>query len=131
MRKQMNKRYFTMVELLVVIGIIGILAALILGSMGGGVDAASKAEAKSIMAKVVAAAISNQGMTGSTAPFNLDEKDLKGGKDTDPWGRNWTLSDWTAKYNKDFERWEVEVTIPEGVKDEGMKIRSWTDTLGK
>jgi len=112
---KLNK--FTMIELLVVIGIIGIMASMLIGTFSGGVDKAQEAEAKAIMAKVVAAAISDVAVTGEvTSPFGLSSDELG---DKDPWGRSFDAT-WKATYETNFEQWRVTVTTPDG-----KEIYSW------
>ena len=138
----MKKNRFTMIELLVVIGIIGILATLILGSMGGGVLATQKTRAKGDMAAMVAGAISktaingkSYGETGFVSTYTVSTLDLtdligenKDGKD--PWGISYD----SITFDSDFERWEVEVNLGDeahqGIDDNlpNITIYSWKET---
>lgn len=118
-RQPVTKSFFTMIELLIVIGVIGILASMLIGTMGGGVGKSKETEAKAIMAKIVAAAISNQGLTGSTSSFSASDAGVSG---KDPWGNN-IGSAWDATWEPNFERWEITVTNPETSES----IYSWKD----
>ena len=112
-KTQFNKnRLFTMIELLVVIGIIGILAALILGNMGGGVLASNKTKAKAGMATVIAAYI-NADSTGKSPSSYYDTTIV------DPWG----VAYGTPTYNSNFERWELSIDLGGGThqsKDDNL-----------
>lgn len=108
----MKKERFTMIELLIVIGIIGILAALILSRLSGGVDASNRAKAKAEMAAQVTALI-NKEATGQ------EVTDL--GKD--PWGNAYS----SPTYNEDFERWEIKSNGPDGKSGTKDDIYSWKD----
>ena len=108
----MKKNRFTMIELLVVIGIIGILATLILGSMGGGVDASNRTKAKAEMAAQVAALI-NADATGQTVPT----------MGNDPWDNSYS----TPTFDTGFERWEIECDGPDGISGNKDDVYSWKD----
>jgi len=95
-----RSRFFTLLELLVVIGIIGILAALILVGLGGGNEASKKTKAKAEMASIVTAYMDNE-HTGTTLPTSLGK---------DPWGTNYIA----PVKNTDFEQWRMYSNGPDG-----------------
>ena len=110
----MKKNRFTMIELLVVIGIIGILATLILGSMGGGVDASNRTKAKAEMAAYIAERISAEVSGVTVDPIGAD-----------PWGADYSPQVPTKDIN--FEIYKITSAGPDGNPGTKDDVYSWKD----
>ena len=75
--KKMNKKGFTLIEMLVVIAIIAVLVAIVIPVIGNSTEkakeAADAANIRSAIAEVTTSALSNGGDTTLTVPVNMTQ----------------------------------------------------------
>lgn len=132
--KILQRKGFTLVELMIVVIIIGTLVAMVMPRLAGRTEQAKKTAAKADIEANIASALDLYEVDNGTYPESLEallvKKEGKGPylkkKPIDPWGRPYQY-----KYPGSHEEYDLYSFGKDGVEGGGDDVTNWEDDTAK